>query len=458
MLAASLVAALCVWAAACASGDDMAFNAYQGDASFGRPAQPFQDAATLFDASAGPLDSGPTGAQVRLRVFSGIVNLGPSYLCHDPDYVADRPDTDLDESNPGPATASELALLDGGVVELGGATVYAELAPLLTGALTVHRSPPPDGGSDAGITTDSSVSVDSGGDAAGGDGAVADADAPPARCSIDSLEAVLPLPTPSDWITAQRADRDAGSDGNLDDGGTGDAGANEQRGFIPTALGGDTLTLFGSGFALDAAEVARRQKTQHDAVLLRGGSEAEAQAAAVRLKQLLEASYGPRFLLSRAGAASPDRFALHFSHLIPDVPAIAVGEPAPPDTGSGALHLCMTVGGMEKGDSLNGSQGFAFRNYASVASDLEPALSYRFRMFVQADFPQGSSACATTSLKPVVELVVDAARFQAGGSYTLIAWGAISSDSLCTGATPLVRASCARPSDQLRPRLELIDN
>lgn len=404
----------------------------------------------LSDAAADPLDAGPSGgARVRLRVFQGIVNLPGSYLCHDPDYTVDLPETQVDESDAGASPPVELPLLDGGLLQLGVASSYTELAPLLQGAITVHRVPLSDGGSAA-------VEAGSLNDGEAPDGGDSMVESPPARCASDSLEALMPLPAELRWISAPGdADAGASADGGIVDAG-GDAGRRE-RGFVATAAGGDTLTLYGSGFALDAVELARREKAQVDAVFAQTGNGDMAAAAGRRKKHQLEASYGPRFLLSRAGAADVGSFALSFSHLIPDVPAVPVGQSAP-DTGSGALHLCMTVAGVEDAEAFDGSQGFEFRNFTAISSELLPAVSYRFRVFVQADFPAGPSACATTSLKPVAELLVDGTRFVAGGSYTLVAWGALASEAICTGATPLVRAGCSLASEKLRPQLDILDN
>jgi len=446
--AVALPGALALCMGGCSDRDEGTGAALK-DASFGRPAQPFEDASATPDAAQNPRDAGPgEGTLVTLRVFPGVVNLPASYLCHDPDYVLDDPDTLQDETAPGPVPATELPLLDGGVAALGVPTAYVQLAPLTSGAITVHRLPSLDGGREAG-PSDAALA----GDAEPMDGAALDgsdgaAEAPPARCTPDSLEAVMPLTPDLGWL-GPPLDPDAGGDS--------DAAARADRGFVAQAAGGDILTLFGSGFALDAAELTRRQNAQYDSVLQASGDMAQAAAAGRRARQRLEANYGLRFLMSRAGSAAAGRVALSLSHLVPDVPAVPVGQAAP-ETGSGALHLCMTVGGMEVADTFNGPQGFEFRNFTPIGSDLDPAVTYRFRLFVQADFPTGPNACATTSLKPVAELQLDPAHFAAGGSYTLVAWGALSSDSICTGTTPLVRPSCARPADMLRPRIDVLEN
>ena len=287
------------------------------------------------------------------------------------------------------------------------------------------------------------------------DAAPTDEGAAAPRCDRASLEAVLPLPMPAGWVDPPRGDPDAGSDG-----GTAlDAGLSpEARGFVSSVSGGGSLTLFGSGVLIDRSELDRRVEEQRKRYLQehQGAAEELAVAAAERYRRALEAAHGPRFLLSRAGAPKSERsFALHFAHLIADVSA------ASDDAGSGALHLCMTVGtmeGSERGDA--GAGGFDFRNYVALGDDLDPALGYRFRVFAQSAYAAEQKSCATTSMKPVAELMVEAGRFKAGRSYSLVAWGALAPDSICTTYVQgsLIRPGCAQSGDKLQARLEIIED
>jgi hypothetical protein len=445
--AALLLSALC----ACSDGAGAKLSGYLGDGSFGTGYQEPDAAGGDTDTGdAPPDDGGFEGTRVRLRVLQGVINLRAAYLCHDPDY-----DVDAAEAGEEPPVELSLELGDAGALQPGDLTAYASLPGMTRGAITVHRAPNLDGGGDGAVWD--GAAPDASSDAAL-DGPAPDGDmdaARPQRCDPASLEAILPLPLPNCWVDLAREDIDA----STADGAVPEAGPTaEARGFVATASGGDTLTLFGSGLLLQSAELKSRIDGQRQRYLEENPGDTDgADAWARRQERILEATYGPRFLLSRAvQARTPGRFALLFSHLIPDVPQLQGRA----DAGSGALHLCVTTGTMEGGELSDAGAGFEFRNYSRLSDDLDPAQAYRFRVFIQAEYEQEQKTCATTSLKPVAELLVDAGTFAAGSSYSLVAWGARFPESICTTSTPgtLVRPGCELANNALRARLQIIDN
>jgi hypothetical protein len=372
------------------------------------------------------------------------LNSRASYLCHAPDFELENADAGLEG-----AVELPLTLVDAGLEVTG----YAHVHSMTSGAITVHRAPSVDAGyADAAASTDAGL-VDA------GPADALDAGPPAApRCDQASLEAVLPLPMPATWVDPPRADMDAEvvTDGSTPP----EAGPSiEARGFVSSASGSAPLTLFGSGVLFDRTALESRVEDEKGRYLRQHpGDAAGALRAAERFRLVLEAALGPRFLLARPQPALRDRsFSLHFAHLIPDVDR----PPAEPDSRSGALHLCTTIGTMEGsmlGDA-GGSDGFEFRNYAALGDDLDPTRSYRFRVFVQSAFAQEQKTCATTSLRVVAEKVVDPNWFEPGRSYTLIAWGALSPEEICTSTQgSLTSPGCAQGVDNLRARLELIEN
>jgi hypothetical protein len=427
----------CVDAGATGSDD------YAGSGPFGAGFEDLDAGAAPTDSDAAVAEDGDSSNRVQLRVVQGVLNSRASYLCHAPDFDLENADAGLEG-----AVELPLALVDAGLEVTG----YEYVHSMTSGAITVHRAPSVDAGfADAAAGTDA-------GRADGGSADGLDAGAPAApRCDQASLEAVLPLPMLATWVDPPRADMDAAV--AADGGAPPEAGPSiEARGFVSSARGSAPLTLFGSGVLFDrtaleshVADEKGRYLSQHP------GDAAGALKAAERYRSALEAAFGPRFLLSRPQPALRDRsFSLHFSHLIPDVDR----APAEPDSRSGALHLCTTIGTME-GSMLGdaGPGGFEFRNYAALGDDLDPTRSYRFRVFVQSAFAQEQKTCATTSLRVVAEKVVDPDWFEPGRSYTLIAWGALSPEEICTSTQgSLIRPGCAQGVDNLRARLELIEN
>jgi hypothetical protein len=429
-------------------------------ASYASNGGPFGDRFEAMDADAGARgdsdaagEDGSPGDSVQLRVVQGVLNLRAAYLCHLPEF-------DLENADAGFEQATELALsaADAGL-EFGMVTSYVSVPSMTAGAITVHRLPSPAAGYvDAGLG-------EAGLPDAGGADAGADARMPaPPRCDRASLEALLPLPMPQAWVDPVRSEMDAAVPAEAgvrpaDAGASLDAGpAMGARGFVSTASGDAPLTLFGSGLLIERTELELRVDAEKESYGREHPSEGQDAAleAADRYRRGLEATIGPRFLLSRPEPALRDRsFSLHFSHLIPDVPGHV-------DAGSGALRLCVTVGtmeGSELGDA--GATAFAFRTYALLGDDLDPTKAYRFRVFVQSAFAAEQKTCATTSLKPVAELTVDAEFFKRGRSYTLVAWGAQTPEAICTSMRgSLIRPGCAEGEGDggLSTRLKLIQN
>lgn len=453
----ALLGAALLAMSACAGGAADNKDDYVGDGSFGTPGEAVPDDAGLAAADApSPMDAAlPQAEGVRLRVHQGVFNLPHARFCHDPDYVVDDPTTLPDETNAGPRAPVPLAFNDGGSVAFGETTGYVKLGAMSAGAITVYRAPNPDAGTgvygdaalpapldagtsnldaaldaEAGTTTPELPEVDAGG-----------------PCDPNSLEAVLPLPVTGSWLYPEAA-KDAGID--LD-----------KLGIVSAAQDGDTLTLFGSGLSLDPAELARRRAAARQAVLAAQPTETLAAEAEARRQVLaLESVYGTRFLLARGAIPEPNSFALSLAHLVPDVPSAPQQTKNPADAGSGALRLCVTVD-MKESEPLDGGVArFEFRQVAAVGTRFDPRASYSFRLFAESDYQPGMGTCATTSLKPVAKLDVDAGTFGADQSYTLVATGAVVPANACTSvnATKLVRQDCARAVDGLNAHIQIVPN
>jgi hypothetical protein len=430
---------------ACMDAGARAANDSAGSGPFGAGFEDLDAGTEPPGSDAAVAEDGDSSNRVQLRVVQGVLNSRASYLCHAPDFDLENADAGLEG-----AVELPIALADAGLEVTG----YANVHSMTSGAITVHRTPSVDAGyTDAAASTDAGLADD--GSAGAADAGAATPVAP--RCDQASLEAVLPLPMPAAWVDPPRAEMDAGV---VADGGAPapEAGRSiEARGFVTTASGGAPLTLFGSGVLIERAALESRvedEKKRYES--LHPDDAPGALEAAARYRRVLEAAYGPRFLLSRPQPALRARsFSLHFSHLIFDVP----GPSTKLDSESGALHLCITrdtMEGAELGDV--GAAIFEFRNYAALGDDLDPAPSYRFRVFVQTAFAQEQKTCATTSLTPVAEKAVDPNWFEPGRSYSLIAWGALKPEEICTPLGSLIRPGCAQGVDNLRARLELIEN
>jgi hypothetical protein len=440
---------------ACAGGADEKDNSYLGDGSFGEPADPVRsDAGEAGDALPPTLDAElPQAEGVRLRVHQGVFNLPHARFCYDSDYVIDDPSTLVDETSTGPGAPMPLAFNDGGSVAFGETTGYVKLGAMLSGAITVHRAPSPDAGaiSDAGAPTPMDAAASPSPDAAAGADALVPAQDIPAvdgggPCDPGSLEAVLPLPVTSAWLQP-----DAGNDAGVD---------LDKLGIVREAKEGDTLTLFGSGLSLDPAELARRRAAARQSHLVLNPSDtAGAEAEARRQVLALESLYGIRFLLAHGLAPEPNGFAISLAHLVPDVPPTAQ-QIKTPDAGSGALRLCVTVDMKESEPRDGGVARFDFRQVAPVGTNFDPRASYSFRLFAESDYQAGRGSCATTSLKPVAKLDVDAGVFSADRSYTLVASGAVAPANTCTSVntTKLVRQDCARAVDALQAQIQIVPN
>jgi hypothetical protein len=459
---------LALFGAACSNGNGNGGNGYVGETTFGSaPPGINLDAAFEGNAEEGLAPNADSNL-VRLRVFHGVLNLPGTRFCHDPDYRVDDPHTVADERDPGAAPAQLLLAseLDGGTLPLGVAEGYFKLDAQLSGAILVQRAPiVSDAGADGGLPTN--LLPDAGRDAGvpASDAAVVDAAVDP--CDPASLEAVVPFPLSPEWLQPPRPVSDAGVDLSLDasamDGGPSGLApvAPARRGFVTTLSGDAPLTLFGSGRSLDPKEIAARRSAARDAYLVQNpGAFADAEAAGRAHVAWLESTLGPRFFLSRGVTPVRNLVALSLVHLIPDVvPSLDAGVPRTPSDASGALHLCIRVGTNEFDLPDAGAERIEFRNSVALSPmDPKPA-TYRFRLFVEADFVRTQASCGVTSLKPVAERVVPAGELVGGHSYTLVAWGARSASELCTyPGDNVVRPGCARPANTLNADILILEN
>ncbi|HEX6241838.1 MAG TPA: hypothetical protein VFZ61_13110, partial [Polyangiales bacterium] len=124
------------------------------------------------------------------------------------------------------------------------------------------------------------------------------------------------------------------------------------------------------------------------------------------------------------------------------------------------LQLCVTVGQKESEAGDGGVPRLEFRSVQLLGTQFEPSASYRFRLFAAADYQQGASSCATSSLKPIARLDVDAGTFEANRSYTLVASGAVAPASTCTtvNSSSLIRQTCALSVDRLNAQIQIVPN
>jgi hypothetical protein len=463
----SLAVGLALIAAACSNGNGKGGNGYLGDASFGTTAPDIDQDAASEGLEEGDLDAGESsGVLVKLRVFHGVLNLPGARFCHDLDYTPDDPSTAENELDPGPELPRPiLAELDAGTLPLGVAAGYFMADEQLTGAILVYRAAlAVAGGLDAGGS--SNVLLD-----AGREAGATSLDAAVDPCDPASLEAILPIPLTTAWLEPPRPVGEAGvdpseaADAGASVASSADAGpsAAERRGFVATLSGRTPLTLFGSGRSLDPKEVAaRRLQAREDHLKRHAGDNEGAEAAGRATQAWIESNFGPRFLLSRGPLpATSNTFALSFVHLVPDVlPTVDAGTPMDPLTAtSGPLHLCVRADTTET-DLAGRAGNLEFRN-ATALGRFDAKAAYVFRLFVEADFTRTQANCGVTGLKPVAELTVrPQEKFFAGGSYTLVAWGARSPDDLCTvyQSGSVVRPGCARPANELNARIEIFEN
>lgn len=452
---ASIVACLIGLTAACSGSEGRRGTEWLGDAAFGSPPPNFRpDGGDGSDN--GDLDAESPNDNVKLRVFHGVLNVPGVRFCFDPDYRVDDPYTDQNEADPGaePPVPILADLVDGGVLPLGADAGYVMLSlPSALGAITVHRATPP---SNAGADGGSNNAPSDAGREAGADAAID-------PCDPASIETVLPLPMPATWLDPPRPAGDAGSASGDASGGPSDAGLTspERRGLLTTLSGDVPLTLFGSGRSLDPQRLMDRRAAARDAFLVRNpGDPAGAEGAGRAAVAWLESSLGPRFYLTR-GVVPVNKnttFGLTLVHLIPDVFASVDGG-VPSDTMSGALHVCVRINTLEWDIAGGGITRVDFRNSLSF-DPLDPGARYVFRLFVEADFVRTMATCGVTSLKPVAELALPGGYFEAGGSYTLVAWGARSASDLCTAfpSDSVVRPGCAGPSSNLNAQILVFDN
>lgn len=375
-------------------------EASSADGSFGRGVNEYPRDAGM-DGGA-ELDAAVAGntQSVQVRFVHALVNLGPLRVCHDPDGT-------------GPLPASPIAQPDGGVLsaDFGGRSSTVTLAPLTAGALTLQRVPRVDAGADASVT-----------------------------CPESEREATIPLPSEGSWLDP----RDPIDDATL-----------AERDVEKTISGASSLTLFGSGLALDPAALAERAEEARENALIEEPSDpARAAAAADLTQRALQAAYGPRALIQRDPAAlgGASTFALFVLHAVPDV---AAEMNAPEDT-VGAVRLCVTAGDRE---STAAARAIPFRYRTQLGAQFWPGVAYHFRVFAQRDFEAAQRDCSTIGAPPIAERRFSAESFSAGHSYTLALLGALAPTSLCSpSADSLVRPGCAHGASELLARIALLED
>ncbi len=405
-----------------------------GDGGFGPGAPGFPRDGSPDDTGG---DGGSAGTGVRVRLVQGIANLGVLRVCYDPDFVPDDPTSRENEGALGTEPARPLSLLG----LYGTATEYRSLDPLSSGALTFHGPRLDEPHMDAGVSQDGGLEWDAGSDdaAIGAAPLLPKADEP---CSADTLEAFLPLPFGGEWLDSEMPP----------------SAAELMRLSIADRLSaGSTITLLGSGVALDAAAVSRRVarvRATHLGTFPNDTAGADAAAAAERARLITQ--IGPRFVpaLERARAPSSG-VSMHLAHLIPDVKSADGRRP-------GAIRLCVTEGQRERLPLPSVDQpAVAFRTRSALGDDFLAGIRYTFRVFAADAFDAQGKECATTSLAASAELSIDSSTLESGHAYTLIATGAVDPLALCTplAEDSVVRAGCAgRNTESVRARLLLVED
>lgn len=378
----------------CPGDDDTAGNTSR-DGSFGEPAPGYPSDAGL-DGGAGLRDGGGSGGPViRVRFVHGIPNSGALLVCHDPDGA-------------GPIAAYPLEAQGTRLrADYGTRSVAISLASVTSGTITLQREPKPRA-SDAGAAP-----ADDAGEAPSrpDGGAVSWMDGLDDACGEATREASIALPI---------------VDPLLDD---------ARLRLLPSLAGGASVTLVGSGVALEPKALAPR---------------AEAERAA------LQAGFGARALVQLDPVFSDAAtFSLSVLHAIPDVPP---GAGTLDKREVGALRLCITAG-TRNNTALPKPPlpGIVFRARTPIDDVFDARLSYEFRVFAQSDFDAARTDCATTSLMPVAK--GSYSKFQAGHAYTLALFGAIAPNSLCSANdVSIVRASCSPPAAELGARLLVLED
>lgn len=433
--AVSLASGLLATALTAGCGDNAALTAADSDGyddNFGGEAPRFpNDGGLDLDASTpSDLDG---GSEVIVRFVHSLVNVGPLYVCHDPDLVLDDPLTAALEENAGPVDPTVLPL-----ETAFGATGAVALPALSSGILSVHVRPAStsaDGGVLAAPTPDA--------------GAAADAGSPElAECSAATRVAALALSAPPD--------RDAP---------LGDAGTESAK----TSLTSGPLLLIASGVALDQGQLAARFTAAYNDYLGKHpGDEAGAKQAGRAAEAAIQSARGPKLTIEDDADTSvpADSFRLSLSQLTPDVTGLA--------TDTGAVRICVTAGTLQNSVEPSPKESaIAFRDTVPLmpVQPYKTREAYRFRVFpankFDASMTPGASGsantsgqdCATTGLTPLAELVVANDAFKGGKAYNLLLMGAVAPSSLCAPVdeNSFVRAGCPANPDKLGTRLLLLE-
>ncbi|MDB4973688.1 MAG: hypothetical protein JWN48_2029 [Myxococcaceae bacterium] len=407
--ASRLVLAWACVASAC--GSDDATGTLHPDGAFGSPADPSRDAG--LDGSTSLPDAGSVSAnRVRVRFVHAIPNTGALLVCYDPD-------------GPGPVSADVLRQ-DTEVLRADyGTRSNTVLVPALsTGELTLQRDPTRSRGADAGFDG----------------GVLEDGGSPVGPCDLGLREATIPLPITGAWLAPSAAV----SDDQL-----------RALDLLPGLNGATALTLFGSGVALNPAEIDRRAASASaDWLAAHPGSTQQAAAYGVLERQSLEATFGARALIQPDhSAGQPAMFSLSVFHAIPDV---APADSTLADRAIGAVRLCVTAGSRDSGVLPKPpQQGVPFRVRTLVGDSFEAGLSYEFRVFAQGAFDAKDQDCSTTSLLPLAK--ASFSNFMPGHAYTLALFGVVAPVPLCSANdVSIARASCSRPASELGARIDLL--
>ncbi|MDB4988444.1 MAG: hypothetical protein JWN04_3622 [Myxococcaceae bacterium] len=405
-----MAVALAALASGCGAGDTT-FGSLNPDGSFGTPADPARDAG--LDASASARDGSTVNApSVRVRFVHAIPNLGALLVCHDPD-------------GPGPMAA---AVLREGTELLRadyGTRSNTVLVPALSaGELMLQRDSTraaSDGGFDAGVPW-------------------GDAGSPIGPCDVSYREATIPLPVTGAWLAPS-------------------APVNDDQlsalGLLPGLSGATSLTLLGSGVALNESELDKRAAAARATWLNANPGDTDRAEQAGRLERSsLQATFGARALIQADLApGDPQTFSLSIFHALPDV---APADSSRADREIGAVRLCVTAAMRDSGVLPKPpAPGVPFRLRTLVGDGFAPGLNYDFRVFAEGAFDSKDQDCSTTSLLPLAK--ASFSSFVAGRAYTLALLGVVAPVALCSANdVSIARASCSRPASELGARIELL--
>ena len=402
------------------------------DDDFGGEAPRFpKDAGSLLDGgTGGELDAGD---EVIVRFVHALANVGPLYVCHDPDLVLDDPLTAETEESAGLLDPVVLLPLETSF----GASDAVTLPALSTGTLSVHVRPPT-ASAEGGVSFPTYPKGDAGSTDAG-------ASAEPADCSAATRVAALTL-APDSKLPP------------------GDAGTERAK----TSLTSGPLFLIASGVALDRGRLDEREKAAQEEYRAKNpGDEPGALLAGRTARAAVESMLGPMLSIESATYTNPpmNAFRLALAQLTPDVSSLM--------SGPGGVRVCVTAGTLEKPvePASPKEPAIAFRDTVMLAPSYETGSAYRFRVFPAAKFDSSMTSggnfgstttgqdCSTTGLAPLAELSVPKETLVGGHAYQLLFMGAVAPSSLCAPVdeTSFVRAGCPVSPDKLGARLLLIE-